>query len=356
MRATSSAVNRSNAGTIEAAAPGLSLIDRGLVRAQAAARTAFYTAVGTTAWRLGLPFTDVEREYGRHAIREAYELHVEMLERPGMREVLRAVERQDLATLPVFATLIPFDVIRTLRKRQRGLARLPVRPDDAFPYPDYYLNDFHNQANGNLSLRAALTYDWHIRFLFMGADKLMRQPAIDEVPRGDDLDVLDVACGTGTMAAQSWLQGRRHRAVGIDLSPHYLRVAKMFRGGYSDFIQMNAEHLAPEWTARFDVVTCVWLFHELPPDAIERATAEIARVLKPGGKLVFVEAAQASDVPEARATIEAIGKHFEDFFNEPYFAYYQQLDLKALFARHGLEVDRSRRCYTSKTVVAFRRG
>ena len=40
---------------------------------------------------------------------------------------------------------------------------------------------------------------------------------------------------------------------------------------------------------QFDVVTCIYLFHELPP-AVRRVVAgEIRRVLKPGGTLVFVD-------------------------------------------------------------------
>jgi ubiquinone/menaquinone biosynthesis C-methylase UbiE len=228
-----------------------------------------------------------------------------------------------------------------------------VTPRDGFPYPDYYLNDFHHQANGNLSFRAALTYEWQIRFLFMGTNRLMRQALIDEIPTGDHLDILDVGCGTAAWLTQARLQGRNHPVTGIDLSPHYLGIARVFRAREGNFLQMNAEVMAPEWTRRFDAVTCIWMFHELPPTAIESVTGEIARVLRPGGRLYFMDAAQPEDAPpEGRATVEGISDVFRDYVNEPYFRQYQKIDLGRLFARHGLTIEKSERCYASKVVVA----
>jgi ubiquinone/menaquinone biosynthesis C-methylase UbiE len=274
-----------------------------------------------------------------------------------MREVLQRLEREDLLTLPALLATMPLDILRAARKRRRGEAALPVTPPDDFPYPEYYLTDFHHQANGNLSLRSALTYEWQIRFLFQGTSRLMRQAVVDDVPEGDGLDILDVACGTADWVSQARLQNRRHRVTGIDLSPHYLRVARMFRGRSASFHQMDAAALSPEWSGRFDMVTCIWLFHELPPDVSDQVTAEIARALKPGGRLLFLDAAQPDDVPdEGRGTVDAISENFSAHFNEPYFRLYQQIDLPRRFAAHGLDVTRVERWYTSKLVTARKRA
>lgn len=321
---------------------------------RAAARTAFYAGGTAFAARLAKPFGEVEREYGRYAVRDAFELQRQMFERPEVRDALRRAEIEDLATLPFFLASGPFDLARIVVRARRGVKKGTVVPPDDFPYPDYYLNDFHHQANGNLSLRAALTYEWQIRFLFMGASRLMRQAVIDEIPRGSDLDVLDVGCGTAAWLGQARAQGRMHHVTGIDLSPHYLSLARFFRAGDATFVQMNAERLEPAWTGRFDVVTCIWLFHEMPPEAIERTTAEIARVLAPGGRFLFLEAAQPEDVEDGRETVVGISERFRDTMNEPYFRRYQDVDLPALFAQNGLSIERTERCYVSKLVVARR--
>jgi ubiquinone/menaquinone biosynthesis C-methylase UbiE len=335
----------------------MSALVRADLTARAALRTGFYAAATAASVRLAKPLGEVERDYGRHALRDAYDLHRNVLSRPGMRDVLRRAEREDLATLPFFLASLPFDLVRVVSRTRRGIKHGDVSPSDGFPYPDYYLNDFHHQVNGNLSLRAALTYEWQIRFLFMGTNRLMRQILIDEIPVGDDFHILDVGCGTASWLTQARLQGRRHRVTGIDLSPHYLGVARAFRGRLANFHQMNAESLDPKWSNRFDAVTCIWMFHEMPPGAIENATAEIARVLKPGGTLYFMDAAQPEDiVPEGQATAKGISERFRDFMNEPYFRAYQAIALRELFDRHGLAIVKSTRAYASKVVVASKEG
>jgi ubiquinone/menaquinone biosynthesis C-methylase UbiE len=300
-------------------------------------------------WRLTFPYTDVERRARARDLRDAYALHVKVLSRPGMRKLLEQAEREDLATLPFFAASLPMDMARVLAKRMRGAHTTKIIPPDDFPYPDYYLHDFHNQANGNLSLHSALTYEWQIRFLFCGTNRLMRQGVVDQIPEGSGLKILDVACGTGTWVTMARAQNRLHHVTGIDLSPHYLRVAQFFRGQNATFLQMNAEHLRREWTEQFDVVTCVWLFHELPRHAIERVMMEMARVLRPGGRLIFMDAVQPDDV-QAPDGLE-VCQHFHDLFAEPYFMEYQSLNLHELFAHHCFVEEKREVWYRSKIVT-----
>jgi ubiquinone/menaquinone biosynthesis C-methylase UbiE len=39
----------------------------------------------------------------------------------------------------------------------------------------------------------------------------------------------------------------------------------------------------------FDSITCVYLFHELPSEIRKAVVKEMSRVLKPGGKVFFVD-------------------------------------------------------------------
>lgn len=323
---------------------------------EAALRTAVHTGAHAIA-RRAMPRPAGERpEALYNTAREIYELTARLLSRPGFGEALHAAEREDLLLLPVFLGSLPLDLLRIRTKQQRKKVRLPVSPPDDFPYPDYYLNDFHNQKNGNLSLQAALTYELQIRVLFLGANRLMRQGVIEQIPPGDHLDILDVACGTGAWLGLARPQGRKHRVTGVDLSPAYLKVARRFYGGPgkdAEFLQMNAEALRPEWEDRFDVVTCIWLLHELPRAAQERVVAEMARVLKPGGKLILMDSAQERDYPVEEATwMRSVADWFARAFNEPYYKAYQRLDVPGLIEAKGLRFESGERWFRSKVWVA----
>jgi ubiquinone/menaquinone biosynthesis C-methylase UbiE len=325
-----------------------------VARIHASLVTTLFTVVRYVLWRLALPTTGHESRLMAIDLRQAVELRVRVLSRPGMRAVMRRMLWRDLATLPAFLAFAPLDVARMIARRFTRSTAVPVRPPDDFPYPSYYLYDFHHQANGNLSWRAAATYEWQIRFLFVGCNHLMRQGVIDEIPQGDGLEILDVACGNGAWLTQARMQGRNHRVTGVDLSASALSRSRRTEQ-FDQLHQMNAEALDPGWTERFDIVTCVWLFHELPHAAQDRVVAEIARVLKPGGILVFMDAIQWSrDAPELFALMGS-KSIFGEVFNEPYFAGYLSVDLAALFARHGLQQETDRRWFKSKVLTARKR-
>lgn len=328
---------------------------------EAALRTVVHTGAHAIASR-AMPRPAGERPDALAVVaREIYALNARLLARPGFAEALRAAEREDLWLLPFFLAALPLDLARVVGKLRKKQVRLQVTPPDDFPYPDYYLNDFHNQKNGNLSLQAALTYELQIRVLFLGANRLMRQGVIEHIPPGDHLDILDVACGTGAWLGLARPQGRAHRVTGVDLSPAYLKVARRFHGSPGDkqggpraeFLQMNAEALSPEWSERFDVVTCIWLLHELPRRAQENAVAEMVRVLKPGGALILMDSAQEADyAPEQAAYMRSVSDWFARTFNEPYYKAYQRLDVPALLRSHGLRVTQSDRWFRSKVWYA----
>ena len=310
---------------------------------RSASRVGIYgLAAGIMRRPRGRP-TAPERRAMWHFWRQAYQLHRDAQMQGSLAGVLRLLERQDLRDLPLFALSLPFDLWR-MRRKHRG-ERRPVRVDDAFPYPDYYLHDFHNQVNGGLSRRAAATYEWQIRFVFAGTNRLMRQRVVEALPAGSGLQVLDMGCGGAAWLPQARLQGREHAVTGIDLSPFYLHEARARGDRHATFTQMNAEELPDSWTGRFDRILCIWVYHELPKEAQRRVTASMARVLKPGGEVLFMDAMQAGDVPGL--DIATMNVAFAEDFDEPYFAAYQALDLPAHFAEAGLEVVESAPVFVS---------
>ncbi len=97
-----------------------------------------------------------------------------------------------------------------------------------------------------------------------------------------------------------------------------------------------------------DVVTSIYLFHELPPKIRAAAAAEIARVLKPGGLFVFADSIQYGDAPDFDGLLDV----FPDLLHEPYYASYAKPDLKQLFADAGLVPGHVDIAYLTK-IMAF---
>ena len=91
--------------------------------------------------------------------------------------------------------------------------------------------------------------------------------------------------------------------------------------------------------ASADIVTSTFLYHELPPEVRRQVTAEIARVLKPGGLFVFLDSLQMGDRPGWDGLLES----FPTRFHEPYYRSYAIDDLDGhvhrLRAAAGVHVD-----------------
>ena len=119
-------------------------------------------------------------------------------------------------------------------------------------------------------------------------------------PRGGEaFRVLDLAGGTGDVALRILRAGGpATSAVICDISPQMLEVGqrKVEAAGYSDRIRLvegNAEVL-PFDARTFDAVTIAFGIRNVTN--IDRALAEIYRVLKPGGRFLVLEFSHV-DVP-----------------------------------------------------------
>ena len=100
--------------------------------------------------------------------------------------------------------------------------------------------------------------------------------------------VLDVPCGQGRHA--HLLAEAGYRVRGVDLSRDLLAVAK--RRGTSSYLQYtraDMRRLPRAWTGRFDAVANLFTSFGffLEPDDDARVIREFARVLAPGGLLVW---------------------------------------------------------------------
>ena len=136
--------------------------------------------------------------------------------------------------------------------------------------------------------------------------------------------------------------------TGLDLSAPYLRHAgaSLARWSWVSLIEGDAAAL-PFADGTFSLVTCVYLFHELPRAVRRRVAAEMARVLRPGGRLVFVDSFQRGDEPAFDGLLEL----FPLAYHEPYFADFVRDDLVAAVRGRRAGDGRAERAYMSKVLT-----
>jgi SAM-dependent methyltransferase len=132
-------------------------------------------------------------------------------------------------------------------------------------------------------------YDTALR-LFMRERKfkrrLIRQAEIREGGR-----VLDVGCGTGTLAVMVKQEHAGTEVVGLDGDPKVLEIArrKAAKAGVSLVLDEGMSYELPYPDATFDRVLSSMMFHHLSTPDKGRTFREIFRVLRPGGGLHVVD-------------------------------------------------------------------
>jgi ubiquinone/menaquinone biosynthesis C-methylase UbiE len=222
--------------------------------------------------------------------------------------------------------------------------------------PRYYRQAFHYQSNGWLSEESADLYDYQVETLFGGSAGAMRRQALIPIleflktQNPNEVKILDLAAGTGTFAQELKDNFPNTQVTLSDLSPFYLKKARQRLASYSrlDFVEANAEAL-PFQDNSFDVVVCVYLFHELPRRVRAQVAQEIARVLKPGGLFVFADSIQLGDKLEFDASL----KHFPIHYHEPYYLDYIAQDLDEVFGSVFGKAKYAQRAFFTK-ILAFR--
>lgn len=131
-------------------------------------------------------------------------------------------------------------------------------------------------------------YDWTTKL--MGADRA-RRTLLDQAALRPGQNVLDIGCGTGTLAILLKRRYPRIEMVGLDPDPKALARArrKARRAGvFPRFDQGFADALTHP-AQSFDHVLSSFMFHHLDRPEKERMLREIHRVLKPGGQLHLLD-------------------------------------------------------------------
>ena len=241
-----------------------------------------------------------------------------------------------------------------LRQKERRFDTAAVTADSG-TLPAYFLQDFHFQTGGYLSEESARLYDVQVETLFRGSAFAMRRQALGPIAdfmRERDqrkVKLLDVACGTGRFLREVRRAYPAMELTGLDLSRPYLAEAERHFEGLrpAAWLEANAEAI-PLADGSQDIVTTIFLFHELPPDVRRIVIAEMARVLKPGGLLVFIDSLQRGD---RDGGWDGFLEGFPERFHEPYYRHYSIDNLDGAFVEAGLESTATWPSFLAKVMV-----
>jgi ubiquinone/menaquinone biosynthesis C-methylase UbiE len=144
--------------------------------------------------------------------------------------------------------------------------------------------------------------------------------------------VLDVATGTGYLAMA--FSPHVNKVIGIDITPGMLelavRAAQERNLDNIDNLVGDVEHL-PFRESEFDVVTCRFSFHHFPGPRI--SLSEMARVLRPGGRLVIEDMLSSEDTAKAEYQ-----NNMENLRDPSHIKHYEASEIELMLQETGLVV------------------
>ncbi len=152
-------------------------------------------------------------------------------------------------------------------------------------------------------------------FLFRGKLRELRQRTIDLADIQSGEQVLDVGCGTGTLAMKVVPRvGTTGRVFGIDPGTQQIARARLkaARNSLPVEFQVGVIEQLNFPDQSFDVVMSTIMMHHLSDSLKRQGLAEIYRVLKPGGRLVIADFKRPEERSSQPVRFGAGGSRIED--------------------------------------------
>ncbi len=147
-------------------------------------------------------------------------------------------------------------------------------------------------TKGHVMRSSARFYDLMVWLLTLGREQPFRERLLELARLQPGESVLDVGCGTGTLAIAARRRvGPRGSVQGIDASPEMIARAtrKANKAGADVTFRTAVVEALPFPDHHLDVVLSTLMLHHLPRPTREQSAREIRRVLKAGGRVLAVD-------------------------------------------------------------------
>jgi ubiquinone/menaquinone biosynthesis C-methylase UbiE len=140
-------------------------------------------------------------------------------------------------------------------------------------------------------IHQAVGYDVMTWLLTLGRERRFREQLIAPARLQPGESVLDVGCGTGTLALVAKRRVGAGEVAGLDASPEMIERArhKAARAGLQLKFEVASADALPFPDGTFDVVICTVTLHHLRRSMRAAAVAEMRRVVKPTGRVLLAD-------------------------------------------------------------------